>query len=146
MVKSESFPICMWLPLTEFTDHSETVFSIDNHWVFSYKSSWYHHRRVKLIFLLSLGGHLCLIFENEWLQETGLDARHVGWNTYLSMIYFLANIFNISLTHHTYMSCLLVHCFAHSCWWFLISFLACAYVHTYIFIFLFDIMDACAHT
>ena len=25
----------MLLPLTEFTDYSETVFSIDNHWVFS---------------------------------------------------------------------------------------------------------------
>ena len=31
MVKSESFPISMWLSLTGFTDYSETVFSIDNH-------------------------------------------------------------------------------------------------------------------
>ena len=35
MVKSESFPIFIWLPLTEFTDRNETIFSIDKHWVFS---------------------------------------------------------------------------------------------------------------
>ena len=29
----------MWLPLTELTDYSETVFSIDNHGVFSRKSN-----------------------------------------------------------------------------------------------------------
>ena len=40
MVKSESFPIFMWLPLTEFTDYSETDFSIGNHWLFSYKSCY----------------------------------------------------------------------------------------------------------
>ena len=34
IVKSESFPIFMGLPLIEFTDYSETVFSIDIHWVF----------------------------------------------------------------------------------------------------------------
>ena len=27
---AESFPILTWLPLTEFTDYSKTVFSIDN--------------------------------------------------------------------------------------------------------------------
>ena len=43
----------MWLPLAEFTDYNETVFSIDNHRVFSNKSSSYHHTRVKLIFLKS---------------------------------------------------------------------------------------------
>ena len=31
----------MWLSLTEFMDYSETVFSIDNHWVFSYRFSLY---------------------------------------------------------------------------------------------------------
>ena len=36
MVESESSPKCMWLPLNEFTDYSEMVFSIDNHWVFSW--------------------------------------------------------------------------------------------------------------
>ena len=35
MVKSESFPKFMWLPLIEFSDYSETVFSTDNRWVFS---------------------------------------------------------------------------------------------------------------
>ena len=30
----------MWLPLTEFTDYRETVLSIDNHWLFTYKSSY----------------------------------------------------------------------------------------------------------
>ena len=34
MVKSESFSIFMWLPLIVFTDYSDTVFSIDNDWVF----------------------------------------------------------------------------------------------------------------
>ena len=28
MVKLESFLICIWLPLTEFTDYSESVLSI----------------------------------------------------------------------------------------------------------------------
>ena len=45
MFKAESFPIFMWLPLTEFTNYSETVFSIDNHLVFSYKSSLYHYTK-----------------------------------------------------------------------------------------------------
>ena len=35
MVKSESFPKFMWLPLIEFSDYSKTVFSTDNRWVFS---------------------------------------------------------------------------------------------------------------
>ena len=34
--KSESFPIFMWLRLTEFTDYSETAFNVYNHWVVSY--------------------------------------------------------------------------------------------------------------
>ena len=41
MVRYELFPTFVWLSLTDFTDYSETVFSIDNHWVFSYKSSYY---------------------------------------------------------------------------------------------------------
>ena len=51
MIKSESFPIFVWLPLTEFAEYCETFFSIDNHWVFSYKYSSYYHKRVKLIFV-----------------------------------------------------------------------------------------------
>ena len=30
----------MWLPLSEFTNYSETIFSINNHGVFSYKSNY----------------------------------------------------------------------------------------------------------
>ena len=41
----------MLLPLTEFTDYSETVLNIDNHWVCPYKFSLYYHTRVKFIFL-----------------------------------------------------------------------------------------------
>ena len=29
----------MWLPLTEFTNYTETAFSIDNRGVFSFKSN-----------------------------------------------------------------------------------------------------------
>ena len=54
MIKSESFPIFMLLPLTGFTDYSEAVFSIDSHWVFYYKSSLYYHTRVELIFFFSI--------------------------------------------------------------------------------------------
>ena len=62
MVKSESFPIYMWLPRTEFTDYSETVFSIDNHLLFSYKPSLHITLSYKSNVFLSLGGHLCFIF------------------------------------------------------------------------------------
>ena len=41
MVKSEQFPMFMWLPLTQFPDYNETVFSIDNHLVFSNKGILY---------------------------------------------------------------------------------------------------------
>ena len=66
----------MWQPLTGFTDYNETVFSLGNYCVFSYKSSLYNHTRVKLIFL-SLGGHLCLIFENGCCCWYTLIKRHL---------------------------------------------------------------------
>ena len=78
MVKSESFPIFMWLPFTEFTDHSEKVFSIDNRWVFSYKSSLYHHTRVKFWRPLSR------IFENEWQRQFNviLGMEQISYDSY----------------------------------------------------------------
>ena len=36
----------MWVPLTNFTDYRETVFSIENQWVFSFMSSFSHKSKV----------------------------------------------------------------------------------------------------
>ena len=44
----------MLLSLIEFTDYSETVFSINSHWVFSFKSSLYYHKVWEAIFALFL--------------------------------------------------------------------------------------------
>ena len=60
MIDNESFPIFMWLSLTEFTDYSETVFSNDNHWVFPYKASLYYHTRSVVFF--SVRSFICALF------------------------------------------------------------------------------------
>ena len=48
MVKSESFPIFMWL--TAFTGYSETVFIIDDYWMFSYKTGLWLSYKSKVDF------------------------------------------------------------------------------------------------
>ena len=46
-----NFPFLCDCHSLKFTDYSYMDFSTDNHWVFSYKFSWYHDTRIKMIFL-----------------------------------------------------------------------------------------------
>ena len=43
----------MWLSLTQVPDYNETGFSMKYHWVFPDKSTVYHYKRLKLIYLKS---------------------------------------------------------------------------------------------